>query len=433
MFVPMDTLYDYLEHVINHDLVIYRFWPHGSKNIKDLVPVRDYTMTESITRPILICHDQEPLAFEQYQSHNIKHAVWFQDWPVEFRQFWLARNLRSACEVNLYDRALLTHSEHNSDQVSKYQAAGFEPVYVWTNALLARDWFRYAMVDPLLHASCTLEYDFNVYARAWSGTREYRLFFLAQLSDIAHHCRVSFGVKDSGHYLDHEFVNPRFNIRGMDIENLFGNTEITSDSSASYDAEHYRRCMIDIVLETVFDDQRVHLTEKTLRPIACGQPFMLAAGPMSLKYLHGYGFETFANVIDESYDQETNPVRRLQMIVQEMRRISRLSTQQKRTLKKTLHAIAQRNRQHFFSLDFFNQIINEYQINMQQAMIAVSASRQATELNQHLALYDKWPEFRSHPDAAPFLEAVSRQGYDQLWAANQALDHSALDLPNAVS
>jgi hypothetical protein len=47
------------------------------------------------------------------------------------------------------------------------------------------------------------------------------------------------------------------------------------------------------VAETVFDT-RIHLTEKTLRPIACGHPFILAAGPGSLKYLQTYGFRTFS-------------------------------------------------------------------------------------------------------------------------------------------
>jgi hypothetical protein len=44
------------------------------------------------------------------------------------------------------------------------------------------------------------------------------------------------------------------------------------------------------------------LTEKALRPIACGQPFILAATPGSLQYLRSYGFKTFSGYIDETYD-----------------------------------------------------------------------------------------------------------------------------------
>lgn len=403
MFVPLDTLYDYLDNIINQDFVIYRFWPHGSKNIENLVPKRNYTMLEAITRPIVICHDQEPLNFEHYIRSNINSAPWFKDWPEEFRNFWLSRNLRSACEVNVYDRAIITHSEYQSDQVAMYKAHGFEPVYIWSHALLARDWYRYAMIDPELKKKTSFGYDFNIYARAWSGSREYRLLFLSLLQDIAHHCRVTFSVEDQGHYLKYKFSNPGFDIHGTDIENLFGNTVIPSDSSATYDAKHYQTCLLDVVLETLFDEQRIHLTEKTLRPIACGQPFILAAPAGSLRYLQNYGFETFSPLIDESYDQEINPVKRLRCIVQEMRRISRLSAQKKVELSQQLEHIAYRNKKHFFSTDFFTQVVNEYMVNMQQAIHNTLESKSGTEWQQHLSLYDQWPNYRSHPDAQPWL------------------------------
>lgn len=420
MFVPLDLLHDYLENIVNHDFVIYRFWPHGSKNIENLVSKRKYTMFEAITRPILIYHDQEPLDFDQYQAVNLDTAPWFKDWPLDFRQFWLARNLRSACEVNIYDRAIITHSEYQSQEVAKYQANGFEPVYVWSHALLARDWYRYAMLDPKLNNEKTLAYDFNIYARAWTGSREYRLLFLALLYDIAHHCRVTFSVEDQGHYLAHKFINPNFDIHGTDIENLFGNAMVPSDSSATYDADHYQTCLIDVVLETIFDEQRIHLTEKTLRPLACGQPFILAAPAESLKYLQSYGFETFAPFINEGYDKETNPVKRLRCIVQEMQRIARLPTREKVNLAKSLQSIAYRNKKHFFSNDFFTQVINEYMVNMQQALHNTLKSKMGTEWHQHLALYDKWPAYKAHPDAGALFEV--RAGIEKFF--NLAFDQS---------
>jgi hypothetical protein len=44
----------------------------------------------------------------------------------------------------------------------------------------------------------------------------------------------------------------------------------------------------------------------------------------SLAYLRQYGFETFSGLIDESYDQITNPRQRLQAVIAEMSRISSL-------------------------------------------------------------------------------------------------------------
>lgn len=407
MFVPMDLLYDYLEHIVNHDFVIYRFWPHGSKNIQDLVPKHDYTMLDSVTRPILIFHDQEPLNFDLYQSQNLEHTTWFKDWPLEFRQWWLNRNLRSACEVNVHDRCIVTHSEHNSAQVLLYQQHGFETVYVWSHALLSRDWYRYAMLDPKLQQPRSVKHDFNIYSRAWSGTREYRLYFLSLITDIAHHCRTTFSTQDQTHYLDYRFANSRYDIGKLDLENYFGDTSVSSHSSATYDAEHVCSTGFDVVLETIFDQDRIHLTEKSLRPIACGQPFLLVAAAGSLSYLRGYGFQTFESVIDESYDLESDPVRRLHMITAEMKRIARMSSQQKNQLMQQCKPIVEHNQTHFFSTDFFNQVVNEYIVNMQQAMLAVSQSRHGSEPREHVAIYDRWPEFRSHPDAEPILRVLN--------------------------
>ena len=406
MFVPLDLLYDYLEDIVKQDLVIYRFWPHGSKNIQDLVPKHDYTMFDSVTRPIVIFHDQEPLNYALYQSHCLQHTTWFNNWPSEFRQWWLNRNLRSACEVNIHDRCIVTHSEHNSDQVSLYTQNGFETVYVWSHALLARDWFRYAMLDPKLHQDQIVKHEFNIYARAWTGSREYRLYFLSLIQDIAHRCRTTFSTVDEQHYSDYKFNNPRFDIMGTDLENYFGNTTITSNSSATYDADHYAHTMFDVVLETVFDESRIHLTEKTLRPIACGQPFILVAPPGSLEYLKGYGFKTFSSLIDESYDKESNAVRRLQLVATEMRRIARLPASEKRTLASALKSITDYNKLHFFSHDFFTQVINEYMINMQQALSNLADSRCGTEWYQHIKLYDNSPDYKSHPDAKPLMSIV---------------------------
>ena len=83
------------------------------------------------------------------------------------------------------------------------------------------------------------------------------------------------------------------------------------------------------MLETLFDDTRWHLTEKSLRPSACGKPFMLAATAGSLQYLRSYGFKTFSGLIDESYDLIVEPHLRLQSIAQEMQRISQLSPNKK--------------------------------------------------------------------------------------------------------
>jgi len=119
-----------------------------------------------------------------------------------------------------------------------------------------------------------------------------------------------------------------------------------------------------VVLETVVDGDKIHLTEKILRPIACGHPFVLVAGPGSLTYLKSYGFKTFDSVFDESYDQQTDTVKRLEMVVQTMKKIKQLSDSD----WERINAIAAYNKQHFFSDTFVTQVTAELQTNLNSAV-----------------------------------------------------------------
>jgi hypothetical protein len=116
------------------------------------------------------------------------------------------------------------------------------------------------------------------------------------------------------------------------------------------------------------------LTEKSLRPIACGKPFVLMATPGSLQYLRQYGFKTFGGLIDETYDNIQNPKQRLQAVIAEMKRISVLPVQQKTKLFSDLDSIAKFNK-HLFFTSFFDSLVNEYKQNIDSAMIEMAQHR----------------------------------------------------------
>jgi hypothetical protein len=274
--------------------------------------------------------------------------------------------------VNVYDYILLVHSEKNSKEADTYSQHGFIPVYYWSHALIAADWFRYAKHDPVLqYDSAVFTQDFLIYNRAWSGTREYRLTFVDRLiqSGLINNCRTSFAPVDSDmHYSQHRFANADLAIARTDLETVLPPNTHNSHASADYNNQDYAQTGMEIVLETLFDDSRWHLTEKALRPIACGKPFMLVATPGSLEYLRSYGFETFGDFIDESYDLETDPVARLTAVIQEMSRIAAMSPADKIVLWNQLHKIAGRNQQRFFSAEWQANVVQEYVDNMNHAM-----------------------------------------------------------------
>jgi hypothetical protein len=386
MSVPLDRLYNFLHSLVDHDITIYRFWPHGSKKLEDLVPlVPRPNWPKEMTRLPVIFHDQEPLKFDYWDSDDFAKQAYlkidgFQINPlyskIEQVNYRISLHLRALIITNLYDYVLLVHSEKNSKEVDTYFQHGFLPVYYWSHAVIAADWFRYAEHDPVLqHNTSTFTQDFLIYNRAWLGTREYRLALVDRLiqSGLVKYCRTSFAPVDLDvHYSQHKFVNPDLAITRTDLEIALPQNTHDSHASADYNNLDYAQTGMEIVLETLFDDSRWHLTEKALRPIACGKPFMLVATAGSLEYLRSYGFETFGNLIDESYDLETDPVARLTAVVQEMSRIAAMSSADKIVLWNQLHQIAARNKQRFFSAAWQASVVQEYVDNMNQAIITMN-------------------------------------------------------------
>jgi len=380
MTIPLDKLYYFLDNIVNDDLVIYRWHPHGSKLLSDLKRFKNYSTFTALTNPIVVCHDQEPLNYFQYSEHEIITCLINQKKDrvaVDFIKNQIKLKLLSdyiqeltSNIFNVYDDYILLHSEQNSSEIKNYVDHGAVPVYYFSHALISRDWFRFAEVDPLISKK-NIQKDFLIYQRAWKGTREYRLKFTEYLitSGLSTACLSRFSSTDDNlHYTDHTFKNNDFNLQLDDIENYFPPNDTPSCASADYHVSDYNQTMFEVVLETMFDDDRWHLTEKIFRPIACGQPFILVSTPGSLKYLKSYGFKTFDKYIDESYDQITDPVVRLQSVINTMKCISSLSPEKKIKLSAEIQEIADFNRQLFFSKSFYKKVVDEYLINMQNGL-----------------------------------------------------------------
>jgi hypothetical protein len=172
-----------------------------------------------------------------------------------------------------------------------------------------------------------------------------------------------------------EFKNKNFIPDNVNFFTLLKNNSIESSASASYCPDDFNNTFISIVLETIFDGNKIHLTEKILRPIACGHPFILAAGPGSLEYLRSYGFKTFDPWIDETYDLETDSVKRLEKIIQSMNNFSKLSLHDKNKIYVELKKISDYNKRWFFSKEFFNQIENELVSNINSALETIKKTR----------------------------------------------------------
>jgi hypothetical protein len=132
---------------------------------------------------------------------------------------------------------------------------------------------------------------------------------------------------------------PEFNISEADIVASETTLPLVLDTnnfnvypmeSSATDVEHfYKNSLINIISETNFFTPEIHLNEKTYKPIAFKQPFIMMGAPASLQHLKDVGFKTFSNWWDESYDLETDNVKRMQMINTLVEEIANWSSKKK--------------------------------------------------------------------------------------------------------
>jgi hypothetical protein len=110
--------------------------------------------------------------------------------------------------------------------------------------------------------------------------------------------------------------------------------------------------LVYVPTETVYFGRRIHLTEKTFKAIALEMPFVLVAAAGSLEYLRSYGFKTFDGIFDESYDYETNDLRRLEKSTHLLKQLEHLGAKERQQIHKACLPVVEHNYKHFFGGGF---------------------------------------------------------------------------------
>jgi len=85
---------------------------------------------------------------------------------------------------------------------------------------------------------------------------------------------------------------------------------------------YYQNSLFSIVSETYFFSKIIHLTEKTFKPIINRHPFIMISAPYTLRKIREFGFKTFGDIIDESYDEIEDDELRFDTIMNLVREIS---------------------------------------------------------------------------------------------------------------
>ena len=120
-----------------------------------------------------------------------------------------------------------------------------------------------------------------------------------------------------------------------------------SNSSAELkvdDLTPWNTSFLHIVNETIWQD-KIHFTEKIFKPIVMHQPFVVLQAPGSLSYLRSYGFKTFGDWWDESYDTIEDPQQRMKAIANIVNTIGHQNLYQ---LRDEMAGVLEHNFRHFY-------------------------------------------------------------------------------------
>jgi hypothetical protein len=97
------------------------------------------------------------------------------------------------------------------------------------------------------------------------------------------------------------------------------------DSYGKETMQSYEESYINIVTETYFNEKDIHITEKSFKPFYLYQlPIFLANKNHITTLKKEYGLDTFDDLIDHSYDTEENNLKRMYMVYNEIKRLSKI-------------------------------------------------------------------------------------------------------------
>jgi hypothetical protein len=361
------NLFSFLKTIIAQPRLEY-LYPFGASSIEN-IEILD-TADSLDQDPIVLCYDQEPL----YKDYN------------DFLFGCVFRKAR-----NLQRPVILVTTERDSDALNYFvERYNFIPCYGFFHIFAAHDWFRgYQFDSKILPVSKrTIRKKYITFNRLTGNARVYRSLFVGELASRnlidSGHVSYSDVCPEHGHY--HAALNyavTKYELDPAYIDQIkcqldqlahplridyADNDAIPNHSMVLSAVDQCIESFLYVVTETCFWDTKCHLTEKIFKPVILQQPFVLLGCAHNLEYLKSYGFKTFDQWWDESYDHLEDPVARLQAVADIVKYISSLTLGQLTAMLHEMESVLEHNFKLFNSPDFLNSAWDELTVNLRQAV-----------------------------------------------------------------
>lgn len=340
----VDNFYDFFSSHYGWDktnVMQWTFQIHGSKNLIDLTAFFDcdrfcedkYFWTKYGST---ILHDQETFIVGMLDIY--KETLLQKNKP----KMWQNMTNTELMLLSTFSCSwpIFCHSEENSNDIQWIRNTGMIDCHYFWHGLIARDWFRHWKHHADLSTQHNWKKRFLMYARDYTGLRTYRKTVVDSLITMQDQIEYDF-----------------------DRKNI-----VDSSYSAKIVVDDAVNTAIQIVPETVFDLDKIHLTEKIFKPIVMRQPFILFGGAGSLEYLRRYGFKTFESIWDESYDQEVDHNARLNQVLKLILDLYNKSSDEFANIMSRCQDIIDHNRNHFYSQKFEDIMLDELHSNVRSSI-----------------------------------------------------------------
>lgn len=354
-------LYDLLFKPIN--TIPFYFLPFGSTKPQDLSGsniVYWHSRPDSLHN--VLFYDQEPI-----QEKNFENVI---EW---YRYNFIDRK---------WNIQFLANSEISQVKKNVCKKHRFLDFYYFFHGFLSLYWFN---DGKYMSDNSYWSQDYICFNHLHNSIRNYRLSLVANLmeQDLLDKGLVSLHIgKNSKDLIEHELSYEYSNLSSKNKE-LISKHILQLDKSLTIDhcvvggemSSHFdhevlklwQKAFFHIVTETVFYDNKLHLTEKIFKPIVARRPFILVGAYRNLKYLKSYGFKTFDKWIDESYDDEQDPDLRMEKIIFEIKKITLLSKDQKIKMQHEMQSTLDYNFNHFYN-EFKKIIVTELVDNFETCL-----------------------------------------------------------------
>jgi hypothetical protein len=328
--IPFDFLYGTLkEQLFNKINVSVTHLTLGSRDFRFDYPDRK-------SNNMIVIYDQEPIDLNVFYNHV-------------YRKFLMSDTTQR----------ILISSEYSTECTLLCNDYGLKNVHYFYHGLLCHEWYRMHWYQDIT-VNTNFERTYITYNNLILDKRLYRANLVVELHkrnlldsgyasynapqmDQLLKSITTYKILPSGHKQNLQNHLP------MLKNSLVIDTNAPDGSlSAELDVPLMQKSFVNLVTETIFYENKQHLTEKIFKPIVSKMPFLLLGGAGNLAYLRKYGFKTFGDFWDESYDDISNSSERMDAVLGVLEQLCNKSHAELIEMKLAMADVLEHNFNHFY-------------------------------------------------------------------------------------